>query len=420
MVADLGLKIVTFQPFRDFEGMPEPQRQPHLRARRAQVRPDGRTRLRPADDLQQCLAGFARRHRPRRGRFPRTRRARGEARHPGRLRGAGLGHATSATTATPGRWCGAPTIRRSGSRSTASISSRARPTSRRSARSRPTGSCWCSLPTRRGSTWTCINWSRHFRCFPGQGDFPLIDFMDAVLATGYNGMLSLEIFNDQFRAGSPRGVAVDGQRSLVYLMDQMRDRAGALAPGRAADSAAREMPRHRVHRIRRRRPHRRRAGASCSAGLGFRKVGEHKSKAVTRWSQGAINLVLNSEKEGFAHSHQLRTARRSARCASRSTTRRRRSTAPKNSATRRSGRRSGRANWKFRRCAGLAAACFISSIRHERDWPRLWDIDFIAPTEPQADGKDAGLTAVDHISQSMHYEEMLSWLLFYNSLLDVD
>src|ERR1700757_3087941 len=26
MVADLGLKIVTFQPFRDFEGMPDPQR----------------------------------------------------------------------------------------------------------------------------------------------------------------------------------------------------------------------------------------------------------------------------------------------------------------------------------------------------------------------------------------------------------
>ncbi len=74
-----------------------------------------------------------------------------------------------------------------------------------------------------------INWSRHFRCFPGQGDFPLIDFMDAVSATGYSGILSLEIFNDQFRAGSPRGVAVDGQRSLVYLMDQMRGHPGALA-----------------------------------------------------------------------------------------------------------------------------------------------------------------------------------------------
>ena len=26
-MADLGLKVITFQPFRDFEGMPEPQRE---------------------------------------------------------------------------------------------------------------------------------------------------------------------------------------------------------------------------------------------------------------------------------------------------------------------------------------------------------------------------------------------------------
>ncbi len=71
-----------------------------------------------------------------------------------------------------------------------------------------------------------LNWSRHFRCFPGQGDMPLLDFMGAVAATGYQGDLSLEIFNDQFRAGSPRSVAVDGQRSLVYLMDQLRAKGG--------------------------------------------------------------------------------------------------------------------------------------------------------------------------------------------------
>ena len=34
-------------------------------------------------------------------------------------------------------------------------------------------------------------------------------------------------------------------------------------------------------------------------------------------------------------------------------------------------------------------------------------------------GADAGLTVVDHISQSTHYEDMLSWLLFYTSLFDV-
>ena len=49
---------------------------------------------------------------------------------------------------------------------------------------------------------------------------------------------------------------------------------------------------------------------------------------------------------------------------------------------------------------------------------RLWDIDFKTPAHPAANG-DAGLTAIDHVSQSMQYEEMLSWLLFYTSLFDV-
>src|SRR5204863_5745837 len=47
----------------------------------------------------------------------------------------------------------------------------------------------------------------------------------------------------------------------------------------------------------------------------------------------------------------------------------------------------------------------------------LWDIDFTKLPQPQGGG--AGLVAIDHVSQSMQYEEMLSWLLFYNSLLEV-
>jgi 4-hydroxyphenylpyruvate dioxygenase len=49
---------------------------------------------------------------------------------------------------------------------------------------------------------------------------------------------------------------------------------------------------------------------------------------------------------------------------------------------------------------------------------RVWDIEFKAPTGVQ-DQSTAGLTVVDHISQSMHYEEMLTWLLFYTSLLEL-
>ena len=41
------------------------------------------------------------------------------------------------------------------------------------------------------------------------------------------------------------------------------------------------------------------------------------------------------------------------------------------------------------------------------------------PSSSQAMILRAGLAVVDHISQSMHYEDMLSWLLFYTSLLDL-
>ena len=45
-----------------------------------------------------------------------------------------------------------------------------------------------------------------------------------------------------------------------------------------------------------------------------------------------------------------------------------------------------------------------------------WDLDF----EPlRSDAAGDRLDAVDHISQSMPYDEMLSWLLFYTGILDL-
>ncbi|HCN45074.1 MAG TPA: 4-hydroxyphenylpyruvate dioxygenase, partial [Pseudomonas sp.] len=59
-----------------------------------------------------------------------------------------------------------------------------------------------------------LEWSRHFRCFPGQGEFDLPAFLAPILKAGYRGPLSLEIFNDGFRAAPPRANAADGLRSL--------------------------------------------------------------------------------------------------------------------------------------------------------------------------------------------------------------
>src|SRR5258708_34691924 len=76
-----------------------------------------------------------------------------------------------------------------------------------------------------------LQWSRHFRNLPGQGDLPLLDFMAALHTTGYDELISLEIFNDQFRAGSARAVAVGRHRSLIYLLDQLPPRTGAALTG---------------------------------------------------------------------------------------------------------------------------------------------------------------------------------------------
>ncbi len=57
-----------------------------------------------------------------------------------------------------------------------------------------------------------LYWSRHFRNMPGEGDLNVQGFMQAVMATGYSGPVSLEIFNDQFRGGSSKLVTLRHQR----------------------------------------------------------------------------------------------------------------------------------------------------------------------------------------------------------------
>jgi 4-hydroxyphenylpyruvate dioxygenase len=415
MVAQLGLKIVTFQPFRDFEGMPEPQRsRTFARAERkfdlmgelgcdllmicSNVAPDS------LGGIDRAAADFH------------------ELGERAKKRGIRVGFEALAwgkhISDYRDSW---EVVRRADHPAIGltldSFHIFSRKTDLKAIRSIPSDKI--VLVQLADAPWLdmdVINWSRHFRCFPGQGDFPLTDFMDAVFATGYGGLLSLEIFNDQFRAGPPRGIAIDGQRSLVYLMDQMRGRAGA-----HAKSAPQIPPRAKclgIEFLEFAADDRTAAAlARLFAGLGFRKVGEHRSKAVTRWSQGAINLVLNSDKDGFAHSHQL--AHGPSVCAM---------CLKVDDASATLDRAEKLRDTPFRQAVGpgeLAipavrglGGSLLYFVDPKSELGRLWDIDFTAPKEPHNAG-DAGLTTIDHVSQSMHYEEMLSWLLFYNSLLDV-
>ena len=71
--------------------------------------------------------------------------------------------------------------------------------------------------------------SRHYRNMPGEGDLDLPAFMAAVGATGYAGPLSLEIFNDQFRRSNAHLVARDGHRALLNLSGSMPSAEGSAA-----------------------------------------------------------------------------------------------------------------------------------------------------------------------------------------------
>ena len=154
LVASLGLKIVTFQPFRDFEGMPEPQRSRTFA--RAERKFDLMGEL-GCDLLMICsnvapdsLGGIDRAAAD----FHELGERAAEARHARRLRGAGVGPPHQRL---PRRLGGGAPRRSSGDRADARQLPHLRAQDRsraRSARSRATRSRWCSSPTRRGSKWT--------------------------------------------------------------------------------------------------------------------------------------------------------------------------------------------------------------------------------------------------------------------------
>ena len=99
-----------------------------------------------------------------------------------------------------------------------------------------------------------LSLSRHYRCYPGQGDYPIVDYLDAVTRSGYRGPLSLEIFNDQFRGASAAAIAIDGMRSLraagEALAAKRAARGDAAARRPAAASAAAGGRAGRIHRVR--------------------------------------------------------------------------------------------------------------------------------------------------------------------------
>ena len=251
-------------------------------------------------------------------------------------------------------------------------------------------------------------WSRHFRCMPGQGDLPVAGFVAELLKLGYDGPLSLEIFNDRFRASSTALVAQDGLRSLVAVHDQAERLIGqrpalpAPAPiggiefiefAASDDEAARMEP--------------------ILSGMGFAKIGRHPTKRVDRWSQGGINLVVNREQRGFAHSYDITHG--ASICAVGLGV-------PSPDATLRRARaldiqryeNGPRDTGVMPALRGVGGSLVYLMQNDEID--RIWATEF----RPLAgEVENAGLARIDHVAASVDIDEFLSWQLYWTALFDV-
>jgi 4-hydroxyphenylpyruvate dioxygenase len=260
-----------------------------------------------------------------------------------------------------------------------------------------------------------LYWSRHFRNMPGEGDLSVTAFATAIAETGYDGYFSLEIFNDQFRGGSTRAIAADGYRSLIYLGDQVRRNPNA--SGLSVPAMPERVPVKGVGFVEF-------SADEEDAGdligllrtLGFRKVAVHRTKTVSLFQQGDIRILVNTDSAGFANS----------------------SFAVHGTSAYAMALIVDDAQAALARAVALGAEPFgqpvapgevempairgvggglIYLIDDKGDLGHFAEIDFLA-VEEDVEVVPAHLLHVDHIAQTVAYDEMLTWLLFYSSIFE--
>jgi 3-dehydroshikimate dehydratase len=278
-----------------------------------------------------------------------------------------------------------------------------------------------------------LQWSRHYRCFPGQGQFDLARFLECVLVAGYTGPLSLEIFNDVFREAPNRRTAIDAMQSVLYLEAETRKRLERADPDALDSAASRARTVERVELFDPPAPPTldgvafvefavdeatERLLDGILASLGFERAGRHRSKSVTLYRQGGIHLVLNAEPDSFARAHFA--AHGPSICAI--------------------GLSTDDSVRALNRATALHCPRFDSRVgRHEFRIPAirapdgsliyfvpadlgsggLFEIDFDL-TAAGATDAGPGLTRVDHVAMGLPVESLDTWILFYRAVLGME
>jgi 4-hydroxyphenylpyruvate dioxygenase len=237
-----------------------------------------------------------------------------------------------------------------------------------------------------------LQWSRHYRCFPGQGGFDLADFLAHVLAAGYDGPLSLEVFNDVFRQADPRRMAVDAMRSLLLLEDELPP-AAALRGYAFAELAVAAEEASGVERL--------------LIAMGFRHAGQHRSKAVQLWRHGETRVLVNHEAPAPDGPRVAAIAVESADPI-RSAERAERLLAPVLSRDRGPGEAD---------LSAVAAPDGTSVFFCRTDAPDTWLSDFVTAGSA---GAGTELRGIDHVALSQPFDYFDEAALFYRSVLGLE
>ncbi|HEV7876148.1 MAG TPA: TIM barrel protein [Nocardioides sp.] len=256
-----------------------------------------------------------------------------------------------------------------------------------------------------------LEWSRHFRCFPGEGTLDVAGVVAATLAAGYTGPLSLEVFSDVVREADPALTAREAMRSLVFLEDQV---AGVLADGgsRVGAQLATAPP-----------PARRTDAAFVEiAGalpvledLGFAVAGRHRTKPVTWWRNGGANVVVNETPRSAESTEQAGALGLVAPPVAAVAARAKALLWPAVDRTRGEGEAL---------LPGITSPSglhvFVSAAPGEDDdWRRDFEPVVDLPTPPAGDMEADGLLGIDHVGVAVPPEHFNQEMAFFRTLFDL-
>ena len=250
---------------------------------------------------------------------------------------------------------------------------------------------------------------------PGQGNLNLAGFVKVIAHNGYKGAWSIAMFNENSPRPGNRTLARDGYRALVNLLDDVSRNNPDLnfeipdLPPRVHASGF-EFIEFAVDK-------------DCASELTnllssscFRLERHHITKSVELWRQGSVNIIVNTESKGYAHkafeAHGPTVCDIGLRVdnASQTINRAGRLGTPRFSQP----VGSGELDIPAIRGVGGNVVHFIDE---NSNLHRVWDIEF-NPVANISAIQPAGIRRVDHVSQTMRYEEMQSWVLYYISTFE--